>query len=172
MSPNAQKALKWSGAFGEGFAMLAAAGGPDVHPHAVSDAEERKRWDKDLANFNHDLKRVEQFLFDVVNGKLTEEQIQNTGYSFFGAQGAWYTVGWKMAVLIEKTYGRAKLIDSFCDQRKLVATYNDVAEKYNQESKPLLALWSNSLIEKLSAPGEARRVEIGIQSAQRRRREI
>lgn len=148
---NTQKALMWTGAFGEGFAMLAAAGGPDVHPHAVSETEDRKRWDKDLANFNHDLKRVEQFLFDVVNGKLTEEEIQNTGFSFFGTQGPWYTVGWKMAVLIEKTYGRAKLIDSFCDQRKLFATYNDAAEKHNQESKPPLALWSNSLIERLSA---------------------
>lgn len=147
---NVQKALMWSGAFGEGFAMLAAAGGPDVHPHAVSEAEDRKRWDKDLANFNDDLKKVEKFLFDVVNGKLTEEEIQNTGFSFFGTQGAWYTVGWKMAVLIEKTFGRAKVIDCFCDQRKLFATYNDAAEKHNQESKPLLALWSNSLIAKLS----------------------
>ena len=148
---NTQKALMWTGAFGEGFAMLAAAGGPDVHPHAVSEAEERKRWDKDLANFNNDLKRVEKFLSDVVSGKLTEEEIQNTGFSFFGTQGAWYTVGWKMAVLIEKTFGRAKLIDCFCDQRKLLATYNDAAEKHNQESKPLLALWSISLVEKFSA---------------------
>jgi Putative zinc dependent peptidase (DUF5700) len=146
-----QKALVWIGAFGEGFAMLAAAGGPDVHPHAVSTVEDRSRWDKDLANFNHDLKRVEQFLFDVVNGKLTEEEIQKTGFSFFGTQGAWYTVGWKMAVLIEKTFGRAKVIECFCDQRKLFATYNDAAEKHNRESKPLLALWSNSLIGRFSA---------------------
>ena len=147
---NTRKALIWSGAFGEGFAMLAAAGGSDVHPHAASETEVRKRWDNDLANFNHDLKRVEQFLFDVVNGKLSEEEIQNTGFSFFGTQGPWYTVGWKMAVLIEKAFGRAKLIDCFCDQRKLLATYNDAAEKHNKESKPLLALWSNSLLEKLS----------------------
>ena len=46
---------------GEGFAMLAAAGGPDIHPHAVSDAKERARWDHDLANFNEDLKKVESF---------------------------------------------------------------------------------------------------------------
>ena len=49
------------GAFGEGFAMLAAAGGPDVHPHAVSSPEERARWDKDMLNFNDDLKKVECF---------------------------------------------------------------------------------------------------------------
>ena len=43
LSPNAQMVLKWIGGFGEGFAMLAAAGGPDVHPHAVSSAEDRAR---------------------------------------------------------------------------------------------------------------------------------
>jgi hypothetical protein len=47
---NVQTALKLVGAFGEGFAMLAAAGGPDVHPHAVSGADERARWDTDVAN--------------------------------------------------------------------------------------------------------------------------
>src|SRR5687768_4302650 len=112
---NAQTALKWIGAFGEGFAMLAAAGGPDIHPHAVSTVEERAQWDKDLANFDNDLKKVEKFLLDVLVGKLTDEQMQQTGFSFFGIQGPWYTVGWKMAVLIEKTYGRAKLIDCMCD---------------------------------------------------------
>ena len=143
---NTQKALKWIGGFGEGFAMLAAAGGPDVHPHAVSNLEERTRWDKDLANSNDDLKKVEKFLLDTLEGKLTDEQIQTTGYSFFGIQGPWYTVGWKMAVVIEKTYGRSKLIDCFCDQRQLLATYNQAAEKHNRSAKKPLALWSNRLI--------------------------
>jgi len=143
---NAKKALTWTSAFGEGFAMLAAAGGPDVHPHAVSKQEDRARWDKDVANFNDDLKKAEKFLTDVLEGKLTDEQIQQTGYSFFGTQGAWYTVGWKMSVLIEKTYGRQKLIESFCDQRKLLSTYNEAAEKHNRSSRERLALWSDSLV--------------------------
>ena len=92
------------------------------------------------------MKRVEKFLLDVLDDKLTEEQMQQTGYSFFGVQGPWYTVGWKMAVLIEKTYGRAKLIECFCDQRKLLSTYNQAAEKHNRRSPETLALWSNSLI--------------------------
>ena len=145
---NTQGALRWSGAFGEGFAMLAAAGGPDVHPHAVSSVEERTRWDKDVANFNDDLKKVEKFLLEVIEEKLTKEQIQSTAFSFFGIQGPWYTVGWRMAVLIEKTYGRAKLIECFCDQRRLFATYNQAAEKHNRKEKPQLALWSTALIEK------------------------
>ena len=110
MPANVQIALKLVGAFGEGFAMLAAAGGPDVHPHAVSGADERARWDKDVANFDADLKKVEQFLLDMLDGKLSEEEIQKIGFSFFGIQGPWYTVGWKMSVVIEKTYGRARLI--------------------------------------------------------------
>lgn len=147
LPPSVQQTLTWIGGFGEGFAMLAAAGGPDVHPHAVSNAEDRARWDKDLANFNGDLKKVEKFLFDVLQKKLTDEQIQQTGFSFFGIQGPWYTVGWKMAVLIEKTFGRQKLIEAMCDHRKLFATYNEAAEKYNRSSKEPLALWSNSIIE-------------------------
>ena len=146
MPPNAQKALKWIGAFGEGFAMLAAAGGPDVHPHAVSKTEERARWDKGVANFNGDLKAVEGFLLDILQGKLAEEEIDKRGYSFFGIQGPWYTVGWKMSVVIEKTYGRARLIECFCDERKLLPTYNEAAVKYNGRSGKPLALWSNSVV--------------------------
>ena len=149
LPPNAQEALKWIGAFGEGFAMLAAAGGADVHPHAVSSAEERAQWDKDVANFNTDLKKVEKFLIDVLEKKLTEEQVQTTAFSFFGTQGPWYTVGWQMSVLIEKTFGRAKLIESFCDQRKLLSTYNEAAEKHNRTAEKPLALWSKPLIEGL-----------------------
>ena len=147
LPPNTKTVLTWIGGFGEGLAMLAAAGGPDIHPHKVSNPDERARWDKDLANFNADLKKVEKFFLDVLEGKLTEEQVQQTGFSFFGTtQGPWYTVGWKMSVVIEKTYGRAKLIECFCDQRKLLSTYNQAAEKHNRSSRDQLALWSNSLI--------------------------
>jgi len=65
LPPDEHAAVEWAGAFGEGFAMLAAAGGPDVHPHAVSKPEDRARWDHDMANFNQDLKPVEKFLLDV-----------------------------------------------------------------------------------------------------------
>ena len=143
---NVKKALTWTSAFGEGFAMLAAAGGPDVHPHAVNPPEDRMRWDKDVANFNDDLKKVEKFLSEVLEGKLTDEQIQQTGFSFFGTQGPWYTVGWKMSVMIEKSYGRARLIECFCDQRKLFSTYNQAAEKHNRNSLEPVALWSKSLV--------------------------
>jgi hypothetical protein len=142
---NEQTLLTWIGAFGEGFAMLAAAGGPDVHPHAVSGAEERARWDGDVANFNENLKKVEAFFVDIKQGKLKEDQIREKGFSFFGTQGPWYTVGWRMAALIEKTYGRAKLIECMCDQRLLLSTYNRAAAQHNRKSTKPLALWSTGV---------------------------
>lgn len=141
-----QTVIKLIGAFGEGFAMLAASSGPDVHPHAVSSPEERARWDRDVTNFNDDLKKVETFFLNILGNRLTTDEIQKTSSSFYGVQGAWYTVGWKMSVLIEKTYGRAKLIECICDQRKLLPTYNKAAEKHNRKSRESLALWSASVI--------------------------
>ena len=134
------------GAFGEGFAMLAAAGGPDTHPHAVSDQEERARWDKDMGSFDEDLRKVEKFFLDVLANRLTEAQIQEIASSFFGVQGPWYTVGWKMATTIEKTYGRQKLIECMCDQRQLLTTYNKAAAKYNRHAPEPLAVWSQTLL--------------------------
>jgi len=143
---NSQTVIELIGAFGEGFAILAAAGGTDVHAHAVDSAEDRLRWDKDMANFNDDLKKIERFFLDILENRLTEEKIQETASSFFGGQGAWYTVGWKMSVVIEKTYGRAKLIECICDQRKLLPTYNRAAAKNNRRAREPLALWSVSVM--------------------------
>ncbi len=146
LSPNLQRVLGWTGAFGEGFAMLAAAGGPNVHPHAVSPAEDRARWDKDVANFNEELKKVDSFFIEILENKLTADQIREKGFSFFGVQGPWYTVSWRMSVLIEKTYGRARLIQCMCDQRLLLSTYNRAAAKHNRTARKPLALWSSAVV--------------------------
>ncbi len=146
LSPQMQSVLGWMGAFGEGFAMLAAAGEPDVHPHQSSSADDRRRWDADMQNFNADLKKVEKFFLDVLEKKLSKEEEQKAGYSFFGVQGPWYTVGWKMAVVIEKAYGKATLTESFCDKRKLLSTYNRAATEFNKTAREPLALWSGALL--------------------------
>jgi putative zinc-dependent peptidase DUF5700 len=146
LSPNAQTVLEWIGGFGEGFAMLAAAGGASVHPHHVSQPAERERWDRDMLNFNADLKKVEDFFVRVLEGKLTGDEISKAGYSFFGIQGPWYTVGWRMSALIEETYGKQKLIAVMCDQRLLLATYNEAAASYNRKAKQPLAVWSESVV--------------------------
>ena len=150
LPPGAQTVIKYIGAFGEGFAMLAAAGGPDIHPHAVSSAKERVRWDRDLANFNSDLKKVEKFFLEVLANRLSEQQIDEAVSSFFGEQGAWYTVGWKMCVLIEKKFGRRTLIKVMCDQRQLLPTYNRAAARYNRRGRMPLEMWSSTLIKALA----------------------
>jgi hypothetical protein len=150
LTPEARSTLEWIGAFGEGFAMLAAAGGPDQHPHAVSKSEDRARWDRDMANFSTDLRKVERFFRDLLDRRLNEEEQRKVGFSFFGVQGPWYTVGWKMSVLIEKTYGRERLIECICDQRKLLPTYNEAAKKYNATAKEPLPLWDSSILERIA----------------------
>jgi hypothetical protein len=157
LPPRVGMAVEWVGAFGEGLAMLAAAGGPDIHPHAVSPPETRARWDKDMANFNSDLKDVERFLFDVVEGRLqTDKEVAEKGSSFLGVQGPWYTVGYKMAVLVEKTFGRARLVQGMADPRRLLLDYNLAAEAFNRDHKDKLAVWSPALLRALEAPGKTK----------------
>jgi hypothetical protein len=152
-SEEVRTVLEWVGAFGEGMAMLAAAGGPDIHPHAVSPQTDRDRWDKDMANFNADLKKVEAFFLDVLDGRLKgEEAVGEVASSFFGIQGPWYTVGWKMVAVIERTFGRAKLIDCLCDPAAFLAAYNEAAAKHNAATGESLALWSERFIRRLDLP--------------------
>ena len=141
-----QRVIHFIGAFGEGFAMLAAAGGPDVHPHAASKPEDRARWDGDVSNFNADLKKVESFFLDVLAGKLSKEEQQKTAFSFFGVQGPWYTVGWKMAVTIEQTYGRARLIECMCDPRMLLPTFNQAVSRQSRTLAAPLSVWQPAII--------------------------
>jgi len=154
---NAQTVFTYARAFGEGFAMLAAAGGPDVHPHAVSGAAERARWDADVGNFDSDFRKVEKFFLDVLAGRLSEQQIGETIAPFYGEQGAWYTVGWRMSVLIEKAAGRRALVAAMCDPRRLFGAYNRAAARYNRRARRPLPLWSPPLIEAARAgrPGVA-----------------
>jgi hypothetical protein len=99
-----------------------------------------------VGNFNNDLKKVEQFFMEVLASRLSDDEINNAVSSFFGEQGAWYTVGWKMCVTIEKTFGRRALIEAMCDQRKLLSLYNRAAAQYNRKSRAPLRLWSSTLI--------------------------
>ncbi|MBI4502263.1 MAG: hypothetical protein HY700_14025 [Gemmatimonadetes bacterium] len=149
---SARPAAMWMGAFGEGFAMLAAAGGPDVHPHAVSVAADRARWDGDLANFNRDLRTLDQFFRDIISRRLaTADTIQAVASTFYGIQGPWYTVGRKMAVMIEKRFGRPELIRCMTDPGRLLQRYNVAAADYNRTHSDRLEQWSPQLMGALGA---------------------
>jgi hypothetical protein len=142
-------AVKWMGAFGEGEAMLAAAGSTDRHPHWEDDAIARARWDSDFMHFNADLKSVEALLLDILDGKLTTDaEIQKRAAPFWGYQGAWYTVGYEMAALVDKRFGRKSFDECLLDPRLLLLRYNQVAKEANANGASL-ETWSPDLLEKL-----------------------
>jgi putative zinc-dependent peptidase DUF5700 len=151
---NVRKAADWMSAFGEGEAMLAAAGGPDVDPQATSTPEDRARWQKDMENFNPDLLEVQKFFDNVIAGNFrSPDELQEAAFKFFGVQGPWYTVGYRMAVMVEKRYGRAALVECMLDPRKLLRRYNMAARAWNlSHPNDKLELWSADLLTKVSAP--------------------
>jgi hypothetical protein len=149
----ARSAAGWMGGFGEGLAVLAAAGGPDVDPHAASTPQEHSRWESELAGFNADLPAVNNFFLDVLSGKLADDDAVNAkGSSFFGShQGPWYTVEYKMAVMVERRYGRTVLIRAMLDYRCLLALYNQAAAEQNAAGKQQLPLWSATVLSHVDA---------------------
>ncbi|ATQ42025.1 DUF5700 domain-containing putative Zn-dependent protease [Caulobacter mirabilis] len=127
--PGVAQLRRWTSGFGEGLAMLAAAGGPDIHPHAVSEPAERAEWDANAARFPELLAEQDAFFLRVLDGTAGEAaavDARMTGY--FGTQGAWYTVGWRMAVTVERALGRPRLIAAFRDGWVLAA-YNTAAAR-------------------------------------------
>ncbi len=62
--------------------------------------------------------------------------------AFFGVQGPWYTVGWKMAVVVERAFGRAAVVAAVGDPRRLLAEYNRAVRARHLA----LPLWSDALL--------------------------
>lgn len=146
---NVKRAMKWMTAFGEGEAMLAAVGSSDRHPHWEDDALIRARWDSDMMHFNENLSQVQQLLFDILNGTLSSDvEIRKRASPFWGVQGAWYTVGYEMAVLVERRFGRQVFDDCLLDPRVLLVRYNQVASEANEHGAKL-AMWSPDLVSQL-----------------------
>ena len=148
-------ALAWMGGFAEGRAVLAAAGGPDVHPHAASAASERAVWERDLANAERDVRRMEGFFGDLLDGKLSEEEQNRRGMAFVVGdsvpQGPFYTVGWLMASTVERRLGRERLVASLCDPAVFLADYNRAAREVNRTAEKPLPLWSDDLLRRIGA---------------------
>ncbi|HYI09523.1 MAG TPA: DUF5700 domain-containing putative Zn-dependent protease [Thermoanaerobaculia bacterium] len=137
--------LRWLGAFGEGFAVLAAAGGPDADPQQHSPAGVQAEWKRQMADLEKNFHEVETFLADVAAG-LPEEEQHRRGFAFYGVQGPWYSVGWKMAVVIEKTLGRETLVAVMCDRSKLFAAYNRASDAWFESTGERLPKWRAPLI--------------------------
>jgi hypothetical protein len=147
---NVREAVEWLGAFGEGDAMLAAAGSADLHPHWDEDAAARARWDSDMMHFNQDLAALVQFFDEILDGKLKGDDARQKAQAFYGDQGPWYTVGYEMAALVEKQYGRKVFTDCLLDPRLLLIRYNKIAELANQNGASL-SLWPSELLVRLGS---------------------
>src|SRR5262249_36996712 len=152
LSEAQKRAIQWLGGFGEGEAMLAAAGSPHVHPHANDDEAARARWDSDMKRFPENLAAVPQFLMDILDGKLVVlSEIEPKAEPFYDDQGAWYTVGYRMASLVEIRFGRKTLVGAMIDPRKLLVLHNRAASEHTAQPGIPPALWSADLLRKLDA---------------------
>ena len=152
LPPRVATAMEWMTAFGEGEAMLAAAGSGYRHPHWADDAPTRARWDTDLMRFHADVARLDQFFIDILDGRLDgEETIRAQAAPFWGdAQGAWYTVGYEMSVLVERQFGRRAFLECLIDPRRLLTLYDRVAQAAIEKGARL-PRWSPQLLARLGA---------------------
>lgn len=150
-SPAVRMLLDYLTAFSEGRAMLAAAGGPDVHPHDEDPDSLRTRWDHDLARAPDDIRDLSVFFGDVIAGRIaTADSVKRRGNSYFGYQGPWYTVGWLMSSTVERERGRDALVSTLCKPVSFLAQYNQAAERSNASRGTSLPLWPAPLIDTLS----------------------
>lgn len=115
------------GGFGEGLAVLAAAGGPDVDPASVAPANAAPEWAEASKTFASRMDQLTGFFRRLLSGELDAETSDEPGSALLGVQGPWYTVGWRVAVTIEKGLGRPALVDCIADMRKLLPAYNRLA---------------------------------------------
>lgn len=147
---DARKAARWMGALGEGMAVLAAAGSPDVSPMADFPERDQVLWDLEAERFDVNLDELNQFFLDTVHGDLRNDAVAHEGSIFFGYRGPWYTVGYRMAVTIERELGRPALVATLADPREFVARYNEAATKKNAKKGGHLPLFSAEILKAVS----------------------
>jgi hypothetical protein len=156
----AQRAVRdWTGAFGEGVAVLAAAGGPREPPDTTWTAADRIEWRRDLADLAPAMAQLEDFFIAIARGAPDEsDSIMARGMAFFGNRGPWYTVGYAMARAIERAFGRERLVASLCDMRDLVRAYQAAVRLAPRGSRWLAALpqWSDRLMDALGGTSHPR----------------
>jgi putative zinc-dependent peptidase DUF5700 len=142
--------LLFLGAFGEGEAMLAAAGSPNVNPHIADDDSVQQRWNRDVAHAGADIAELSRFFTDVLDGRIkTRDSVVARASSYYGVQGPWYTVGWLMASTVEREDGRAELIRDLCNPVQLLLDYDQSAARRNARGGEL-PTWDSGLLEHLA----------------------
>jgi hypothetical protein len=92
------------------------------------------------------MKEVEQFFLDLLEGRLAEESKRNErGMGFFGVQGPWYTLGYRMWSTVERKLGRDRVIADACKPAQLLLDYNLAVA-----NEPNVPRWSARFISGLS----------------------
>ena len=148
-SPAGQMLLRVLGAFGEGLAMLAAAGGPDVDPNAMSRKSIRETWARNIGEVDRHLAAIDTLIQEVASKAITDaDTVVARAMTFFGDQGPWYTVGWLMSSTVEKAVGRPRLVEIMCDPRALIPEYQRIVESKPGNSPR----WSPASLKWLSGP--------------------
>src|SRR5262249_51799478 len=148
---NARKAARWMGAFGEGMAVLAAAGSPDKPPLAAYPERDQCVWNVQMERVGGDLDELNQFFLDTIHGDLRNDAVTHEGSTFYSFRGPWYTVGYLMATTIEKQLGRAALIETLGDPRMFVARYNEAAATQKAKGGEGLPLFSAEILDAVGA---------------------
>jgi len=149
-----RQARDWLSGFAEGLAVLAAAGGPDQPTHAADQRELSDAWAVRLDSLESDMGRIESFLIDIAEGRISGEEASSIGMSFISApdipQGAFYSLGWFMGATVERSLGRDAVIAGTCDHGRLMTDYQRAAATLNRNrpERPL-PLWNNSTLKAL-----------------------
>lgn len=145
-------ARDWLSGFGEGLAVLAAGGGPDGNTHAVGQADLRTAWQERQNNVEADMRQLEAFLLDVAEGRTEGEDARRQGMAFVSAegvpQGAFYSLGWFMAVVVERHLGREAVVAATCDHGRLLTDYQRIATTHSGEryAERPLPTWSERFL--------------------------
>jgi hypothetical protein len=151
LAPAQAMLLRFLGGFGEGQAMLAAAGGPEIHPHAADADSIKRRWDADVARAPADVRAQSMFFTAVLDGRIASaDSVRNIAVTYYGVQGPWYTVGWLMAATIERQFGRTALVATLCAPTQFMSRYNEAARQANAAGAAL-PVWDNALVTRLEA---------------------
>lgn len=148
-TPEGAEVVRWLSGFGEGIAVLAAAGGPEAETHPHDTQELRDAWAIRLDSLQHDMAELEEFFTAILDGQLSGDDAGRRGMTFLSRPGspqaAFYTVGWHMAAAVERERGREAVIAAVCEPARLLLDYQDVAAG----SRGALPLWSDEFVDQI-----------------------
>jgi hypothetical protein len=146
MTDSVRLAVGYTTEFRRGIALLAGDGSIGLHICATCPLAERQQWDNNLAEFSKDLLVLDKLLLTTA---LAESDIEGQRLKLDAIDAVqWQVVGYRMAVMIERHYGRKVVPNLVRDPRMLLELYNLAAAEDNANglSDQPLPLWSHELI--------------------------